>query len=172
MERRSPLRSMSDKRRQQLAEQGTRNPFSTLPVGAPLNRGEGGRFAALDRKPAKNTGPTPAVLATVKTRSGGRCEFSYPCPTPPAQTHHRRPRRMGGSSDPTTNLPSNLLRLCLPHHEWVESNRAEALRLGLLVHANADPAQVPVLHAVHGWVLLTPAGQVTAHSPNHDHTHA
>ncbi len=167
MERHARLQPMSAKRRRELAEAGNTNPFSTLPAGAQLNRAAGGRMAALDRKPARNTGPTPGVCATVKARSGGLCEFSHPCPAAAAHTHHRRPRRMGGSSDPATNLPSNLLRLCQPHHEWVEANRAEALRLGLLVHANADPAQVPVLNAVHGWVVLNPAGGFTAYSPNH-----
>jgi hypothetical protein len=171
LERKRPINNMSEKQRQKRAAAGDTTPFSTLSAGAPLNRAaEGGRMVALDRKPAKNTGPSAKVLVAVKARSGGRCEFPYLCPLPSVHTHHRRPRRMGGSSDPATNLPSNLLRLCLAHHEWAEANRAEALRLGLLVHANADPAHVPVLHAVHGWVLLTPAGGFTAYSPNHDHT--
>lgn len=114
---------------------------------------------------ASHTGPTSSVLRVIGIRSGGRCEFT-PCSNQAEHTHHRRPRRMGGSTDPATNLPSNLMRLCREHHEWVESNRVKALSLGLLLHAGEDPAQVPVQHAVHGWALLTPAGGIKTYSLN------
>lgn len=165
MERRKPLARMSARRRAALAAAGNPNPWSTIVNTA--GRGITPRLAAPTPKKRRHTGPTPQTLAAVKTRSGNRCEFPYPCPAQPAHTHHRRPRRMGGSSDPATNLPSNLLRLCPHHHEWVESHRAEAHRMGLLLHAGDDPAAVPVLHAVHGWVLLAPDGSYTTYSPNH-----
>lgn len=180
MERRTPLSRMSPKRRQELAEQGNRNPFTTLPASAPLNRtSEGGRFTALDRKPAKNTGPDAATVALVVERDRGCCarcgqhvaggvrglDFSI---------QHRRARGAGGTRREDTNSPAALILLCgsatTGCHLHVESHRVEAREFGWAVRQSDDPASMPVLHAVHGgWVLLTPAGQVTAHSPNHDH---
>jgi hypothetical protein len=40
--------------------------------------------------------------------------------------------------------------------------QAEAVLRGLKVSRYADPTRVPVLHAVHGWVLLGDAGEVCA----------
>lgn len=174
MERRTPLSRMSARRRQELAEQGNRNPFSTLPASAPLNRGEGGRMVALDRKPAKNTGPDAATVALVFARDHSRCAR---CAQPITGTRgldwsvqHRRARQ-GSDTRPDTNQPQNLLllhgsgtTLC---HGHVESHRVEAREFGWAVRQSDDPALMPVLHAVHGWVLLTPAGGITAHSPNH-----
>ena len=67
---------------------------------------------------------------------------------------------MGGTSDPATNSPANLLSLCDQCHAWVESERLTALRFGYLVNQGHDPAQVPVLvrPAAIGWVLLTHEG--------------
>lgn len=74
--------------------------------------------------------------------------------------HHRRPRRSGGDKRPETNLPANLVLLCTHCHEWVESRRAEAADMGLLLHANDDPTEHPVAHAVLGPVLLDNEGGV------------
>ncbi|WP_299055082.1 hypothetical protein [uncultured Nocardioides sp.] len=68
--------------------------------------------------------------------------------------HHRRPRRMGGSSDPATNRPSNLLLICgsatspAGCHLLVESQRALALGNGWLLHAEQNPTLEPVELAV------------------------
>ncbi|MCG5464172.1 hypothetical protein MED01_002337 [Micromonospora sp. MED01] len=177
LERRTRLAPMSAKRRQQLAEQGNTNPFSTLPVGAPLNRAEGGRFAAaLDRKPAKNTGPDAATVALVIERDRGCC---VRCGKPVAggvrgldfSLQHRRARGAGGSRREDTNSPAALILLCgsatTGCHHHVESHRAEARDFGWAIRQSDNPALMPVLHAVHGWVILTPAGGFTAHSPNH-----
>lgn len=69
--------------------------------------------------------------------------------------HHRRPRGIGGSRREDTNLPSNLLSLCAPCHDYIESHRAEALENGWLLHQGVDPPSVAVLVA-HGsrWVYL------------------
>lgn len=62
--------------------------------------------------------------------------------------HHRKPRGMGGTSDPKIARASNCLILCgsgtTGCHGWVESHRANALELGLLVprNGNTDPAHV------------------------------
>ena len=178
MERKQPIARMSQKRRQELAEKGNTSPFSTLPA-APINRAGGGRMAALDRKPPKNTGPDAATVALVIERDRGcvRCganvaggvrgvDFSI---------QHRRARGAGGTRRVDTNSPAALIVLCgsatTGCHQHVESFRAEAREFGWAVRQSDDPAVMPVLHAVHGgWVLLSPAGQVTAFSPNHDHT--
>jgi len=105
------------------------------------------------------TGPPASVLRVLEQRSQGWCEF-HDCGAPAIHTHHRRPRRAGGTKRPEVNLPSNLVRLCLKHHDWVESNRLDALDMGLLLHATANPLQVSV-RTVHGWVLLDDEGSWT-----------
>lgn len=78
--------------------------------------------------------------------------------------HHRRPRRMGGTSQPDTNLPSNLLTVCgsgtTGCHGHIESHRADAYDAGWLLHASDVPSQTPILHALHGWVFCTDDGRV------------
>lgn len=107
----------------------------------------------------KNTGPSTSVLRILNVRSEGRCEF-WRCADEAAHTHHRRPRRMGGSTAPDTNQAANLLRLCPAHHDWVESERLQALQLGLLLHAGVAPASAPVLLR-YGRVLLDNDGTWT-----------
>lgn len=109
------------------------------------------------------TGPTKSALHLVAVRSADRCEFVR-CGDLGAHTHHRRPRRLGGSREAGTNLPSNLVRLCVEHHELVESDRSRALEMGLLLHANDDPAAVPVELAV-GLVWLTADGRYAHDDP-------
>lgn len=107
----------------------------------------------------RSTGPSLSVRQLVEARSGGRCEFAA-CPSGGVHDHHRRPRRMGGSKAADTNTAANLLKLCLPHHEWVESNRAAATEMGLLLPSTADPSAVPVYtrHSAQP-VLLDDLGQ-------------
>lgn len=106
------------------------------------------------------TGPSKSTLVVIDQRSQGSCEFPE-CSSPAVHTHHRRPRRAGGTKRPETNLPSNLLRLCLAHHEWIESNRTDALAMGMLLHDSDDPSAAPV-STPHGWVLLDDQGGRTA----------
>lgn len=110
-----------------------------------------------------HTGPDAATLKLLAARSGDRCEFSG-CTELAAHTHHRKPRRLGGTRDLIINLPPNLIRLCVGHHEWVESNRREALGLGLLLHASDDPARTHV--ALRGdLVYLTADGAYSDNPP-------
>lgn len=105
----------------------------------------------------------PPVAATLRARAAGRCEVCAAAPD--AHSHHRRPRRMGGSRNPATNGLCNGLRLCLPCHDWVESNRAAGYELGLLLPAAADPALSPArLITVYGpgWWLLDDTGGYVA----------
>lgn len=96
----------------------------------------------------------------LEQRSGGVCEV---CARQMAtNTHHRRPRGMGGSRDPITDSVVNLLRLCgsgtTGCHGWIESHRECSYDLGLLVRRTvSDIAAVPATLAV-GRVLLCPDG--------------
>jgi 5-methylcytosine-specific restriction enzyme A len=106
-------------------------------------------------------------------RSYGLCEV---CGNAWASnTHHRRPRGMGGSKDPATNSVVNLLRCCgsgtVGCHGLIEANREQSYDLGLLVRRTvSDIAAVPVkLH--HGWCLLTQDGLYGAVPPPLDLGH-
>ncbi len=109
---------------------------------------------------------TTVVHALLRERSVGRCEM---CGGPATNTHHRRPRGMGGSKDPATNTPANLVRVCgsgsTGCHGWIESNREAARDCGYLVGQGHDPATVPVLLMTSGglfeWVLLDADGGYT-----------
>jgi 5-methylcytosine-specific restriction protein A len=63
--------------------------------------------------------------------------------------HHRKPRRMGGTSRRSINSPENLLLLCRACHNRAEQHREWAYAYGLLVHDWAQPEDVPVM--VHGY---------------------
>lgn len=71
----------------------------------------------------------------------------------PLQAHHRQPRGMGGSSDPKSASPANLITLCLSCHGWVESHRTQAEALGFIVRHGIDPATVPVWIDGYRWML-------------------
>lgn len=76
--------------------------------------------------------------------------------------HHRRPRGMGGSKDPVTDSPENLLLVSgtgtTGSHGWIESHRSHALDEGYIVPRWQDPAIVPVKHRLYGWAWPTPDG--------------
>jgi len=113
---------------------------------------------------------TTTVLALLRERSVGRCEM---CGRPATNTHHRRPRGMGGSKDPATDRPANLARLCgsgtTGCHGWIENNRTAAEDCGWLVPQGHDPATVPILIMGLGgmldWVLLDDDGNSTQCCP-------
>jgi hypothetical protein len=163
---------MSAKRRAALAEQGNSNPFSTLTNGA-VGRGSAPRLAAPAPRRPRDTGPDAETVALVWSRDHGRC---VRCGGVLAGTRgfdwsmqHRRARQ-GTDRRPDTNQPTNLILLCgsatTRCHGHVESFRAEARQYGWAIRQNDDPAVMPVLHALHGWVLLAADGTHTAFSPN------
>lgn len=129
--------------------------YTPLTASAPLPRSNLAANQVGHHKPAKrprNTGPAASVLRILAARSEGLCEF-WQCLNDAAHTHHRRPRRMGGSTAVDTNLASNLVRLCPGCHEFTESRRTKALEIGLLLNSTADPLRAPVLLR-YGHVLL------------------
>lgn len=101
------------------------------------------------------TGPSVKTRALVRHRANDRCEICGRYLKPgEGQTHHRLPRQAGGTRREWVNSAINLLFVCLDCHMWTEANRAESYKLGVLVHQGSDPAAVPVLLLVPGWVLL------------------
>lgn len=120
------------------------------------------------------TGPTPATVALVIERDQGRCakcgdqvrgergrDWSV---------HHRLPRGSGGTKLTHVNAPGNLILLCgsgvIEHarrscHGQLEAERIAAQEAGFIVrHGITKPTNVPILHSVHGLVLLTDDGRV------------
>lgn len=102
---------------------------------------------------ASKRGVLEETATTVSDRDGWAC---VRCGRPVAggergvdwSIHHRRPRGMGGSKDPVTDCPANLVVLCgsgttLCHGE-VEADRAAARERGLLVWQSQDPREVPI----------------------------
>lgn len=124
--------------------------------GAPLKRNKPLRTSREKRTGRRDTGPDRTTRDKVLERDSG-CLI---CGAGPygLQVHHRKPRRMGGRKVPGINSPANLISLCPTDHAWVESSRAEALEMGLLVSEHDDPAQVPVTHRDYGSVFLTDDG--------------
>jgi 5-methylcytosine-specific restriction protein A len=104
------------------------------------------------------TGFDVVVRQLILDRAGGLCER---CGAEPVQQiHHRRPRSMGSTRRPETNLPANGLAVGVLCHNRIESHRTEAYENGWLVHQNHDPAQIPV-NRRGLTVLLNNAGDYT-----------
>lgn len=122
---------------------------------------------APERKPLRsryrNTGPSQDVVDAVYERAHFSCELCGiglgPMRGRDHHIHHRRARRMGGSQQPDTNQPQNLLLLDSSCHERVEKERDAAYAGGWLVRQEADPATVELL--IHGtrWVWLSSDGR-------------
>jgi hypothetical protein len=80
---------------------------------------------------------------------------------------HRHPRGSGGSRNPLVHSAANQIVVCgsatTGCHEWMESNRAEALApgKGWLLRQGDDPTVRPVLIAQFGLVLLDIDGGYT-----------
>ncbi|MEV4155446.1 hypothetical protein AB0J48_20690 [Nocardia salmonicida] len=111
-------------------------------------------------KRRKNTGPSRAVLELVLARAGLRCERCAWLLHAGGQTHHRVPRQMGGTRAEWINRPPNLVRLCAPCHQWVESYRSSAMEAGWLVLRRHNPADIPIHSVLHGVVLLGDDGSL------------
>ncbi len=135
LKRTGPLPAFSPKRWEKVTAAGHR-PTSTFTPKP--------REAAKPKAAPRRTDPKQSERDLVRGRSGGLCEFRA-CTRAAEQMHHRRPRRMGGSTAPDVNGAANLVDLCAWHHRWVEFHRTAAAAMGLLLSARANPARVPVL---------------------------
>lgn len=109
--------------------------------------------------PRRETGPDRATRELCAGRDGYACGW---CGRPLAagwrSLQHRLARGQGGD-----NRPSNLIWLCgsatSPGCHLRAEQRTEEGRLrGFWVPSWEDPAEVPVLHAAYGWVLLVDDG--------------
>lgn len=75
--------------------------------------------------------------------------------------HHRRPKGSGGTSEEWVGQAANCLILCgsgtTGCHGWVESHRAKATELGLLVPrlGHEKSSEVPVCRLDGSWWWLT-----------------
>lgn len=76
-------------------------------------------------------------------RAGYRCERCRSS-RGPFHIHHRRPRMMGGSSDPALGSAENGALLCVVCHRQVESDRSAARQGKWLVEKVAEVGEVPV----------------------------
>lgn len=133
-----------------------------LSTAKALKRGE-----TPQARPRRDTGPSPATRSKVIERASICCERCGKSLTgQPYSIHHRKPRGMGGTSDPGANSPANLLLLCgsatTPDgcHTAVERFRASAIKTGFIVPRTADPSGVPV-KMPSGWWLLGHDGSKT-----------
>lgn len=109
---------------------------------SPLERTSAPASRAIKRR-NRNTGPSVAVRDFVYARDkccrahahgfglDVRCDGGL-------QIHHKLPRGMGGTSDPSINDPGNLVLLCQTHHTQVESNRSDAYAANLLTRRSSQ----------------------------------
>ena len=78
--------------------------------------------------------------------------------------HHRKLRSRGGA-----DAADNIILACgsgtTGCHGWMHANPAEATALGYIVSRWADPADIPILHALYEWVLLKPDGTTKGVDP-------
>lgn len=121
----------------------------------------GGKPTAPKRQ--RDTGPTKDTKDQLKTeRAKGKCERCGRGGR--LDVHHRRGRKIGGTTRPEINSPVNLLALCRACHSIItvtNGSRADAEFEGLLIREDLrNPADVPVKLA-DGWFLLTTTGTRT-----------
>lgn len=101
-----------------------------------------------------STGPTIGQRAAVMARAGNCCErCGRSIADYPADLHHRKPRRSGGTSDPAINDPHNVVAICRDCHDEIESHRTKALADGWIVASWDEPETVP-LRDVYGQRFL------------------
>jgi hypothetical protein len=83
---------------------------------------------------------------------------------------------MGGSKDSTLHLPANLIVLCGTGtsgcHGWVEANRSEARKLGLLIQKVESAEEIPFQDKSQVWWRIDNNGQKTRLDMNWTITHA
>ena len=125
-------------------------------------------------KSRRPTGPNKPTRQLVLDRAGYRCEIcgrllhDGTMWTQAYSVHHRRPRGMGGTTDPSANTPANLMLLCgtgtTGCHGYLESRRALARHGGWLLTQQQDPTTVPVIVHTRGRTLLTVDGRYEAPS--------
>lgn len=105
-----------------------------------------------------------AVRKLVAARAREKCELcGRPLAGIPASIHHRKPRGMGGTKDPSISGVANALLLCgtgtTGCHGFVERNRRDAVMNGWLVPRHGPPPdEVPFTDREGGTWLLESDG--------------
>lgn len=113
---------------------------------------------------------TPATVELIRARDRDGCAlcgFTISGERGRAwSVHHRKPRGMGGTSDPAIGSPANGVLLhgsgTTMCHGKVEANREGHTDIGFLIGRNSRhlPCDVAIVHAVHGTVMLLDDGTV------------
>ncbi|MEU8278176.1 hypothetical protein ACFYOK_37585 [Microbispora bryophytorum] len=153
-------RSLMPPRRQQMSR--GKPPERRAPIGAgDPNAGRKGGKA----KPSRPAGPSTAVVAAVRRRSGGLCEVGLECGgiAPAVERAHRMAKGSGGPGSKgraASNSASNLLDACRRDHDRIDRAKVtDAYERGQKIrHGVARPYEIPVLHKKYGWVLLDDHG--------------
>ena len=124
-----------------------RTPLASV---TPLGRGTGLARTARQRKPARDTGPSPKVRRLVHAREGFCCASCGIAVTGiPHSLQHRVARGMGGTSRPEINALPNLVLLCGSAtspgcHRRAEDRDPGMRERGFWLRSHEDPAVVPV----------------------------
>lgn len=85
------------------------------------------------------------VIELVTARSQGYCEvMSTGCTLMAEHHHHRRPKSMGGTRRPESQLASNCCVTCLRCHLKIHAMPSWARDNGFLVRQSDHPAMVPM----------------------------
>ena len=95
-----------------------------------------------------------ATKQLIRSRARGKCEMCGLPSIAGSQYHHRKPRRMGGTSDKRISQAANGVLLHPGCHERIETNRTWAYDNGWLLYTSEWPDEVPV-NFWNGWVLLS-----------------
>lgn len=110
----------------------------------------------------RHTGFPTATRDLITTRSGGFCEVMAPgCTGHAREIHHRRPRGMGGTRRPDTNIASAGLHVCHACHRHLETvERRLAYLRGWLVRQHHSPRDRSVWYRGVSRVFLTDDGGI------------
>jgi hypothetical protein len=147
-----PLKQMSDKRRDKLAEQGITHPGSTLAARKPAMR---------TSRPV-DTGPDRAAVDAVLERDHWSCVVCggalHGQRGRDWSIHHRINRSQGGD-----NRLSNLIAVCGDGtsgcHGELGASPAKAREAGWSLRSTDVPAECVIAHSQHGFVRLTDDGR-------------
>lgn len=104
---------------------------------------------------------SPATVRAIRDRDQWACVICGG--TDRLQTHHRRPRGMGGTKARVSASAANGITVCVYCHTDLELNRRTAASKGWLVPQYRDPRDVPIKHRIYGWVTLTDRGTCIVH---------